>query len=260
MQDSTIHGLQFPNNQVLSYRPVDFFESATINKVSEFASNEQSFSIMPQWVFFLFVGVLVLMVYLNIFLKKPSDWVFNIYLNRKEAERRFRDRDNLPVVELAVFYLNLLVMGGIFLFIIDGHKSIHLFEMKPFYKMMVFVVSIMAYFIIYDLLVYFIRWLSEKRKIADEIIFNNRLIFISLGMLMIPVNILLCYNVLIPKDIVIIMGYILVILTLMMRMKQSFKILSQNGVLYFYQITYLCALEIVPAILLIVFYKWLVDM
>ncbi|MBE0673906.1 MAG: DUF4271 domain-containing protein [Bacteroidales bacterium] len=96
--------------------------------------------------------------------------------------------------------------------------------------------------------------ISNSRNSFYDYLNNIYMLYRILGIAILPVVIAISYMDDTLVKFLVPTGFIIIILTLIMRVIRLLNIFLQNGVSIFYFILYLCALEILPAA---VFYKWL---
>jgi hypothetical protein len=172
-------------------------------------------------------------------------------INYQVSVRLFHERNilfrNVSFALHATFYINL----GLFIFyLIENFGYTQLF---PNNFLSMFTYSI-AFFILYS-----IKLLSGKiisyiflfQEEFAEYIHNVFLFNKNIGLLLFPIIIIYPFIAENIKPLLIYTGLILIIIMLLLRMYRGFQIIMRKGVNMFYLILYLCAVEILPVLLLV---------
>lgn len=151
------------------------------------------------------------------------------------------------------FLMNLLFLISIplFLFQVGIYKG---YIENANYKILLLLVgAVMAFFALRIIVTHFIGAIFKGTKEANEYNFNLLMHFKVAGMIIFPLTICIPYIFSSVVPTISWIGFLVLGLAYLSGIFRGIKILYQKHVSVFYMILYLCALEIVPALILLKF-------
>ncbi len=152
---------------------------------------------------------------------------------------------------LAYFLMNILFMTTIPLFLFQLAIFKGYIEYVDNYIYTFMIIAVMLFFAIRITLTYFIGVIFKGIKEAKEYNFNLLMHFKVAGLVIFPLTICIPYIFSYVVPTLITIGVIIILLAYISGIFRGIKILYQKHVSVFYMILYLCALEIVPVIILL---------
>ncbi|MCL4482137.1 MAG: DUF4271 domain-containing protein [Bacteroidetes bacterium] len=202
------------------------------------------------WTFFLVLIGWTIFASLRFGFSKYMVQVFQGVFNFSSASRLYRERgynSNFGLFRLnLIFYL--FLPFPIYLIARDNGMSLMGFSGIEFYLIVLVVVN--AYFLLKILLYRILGSVFSQREATGELIFNMMLFNNVLGLILLPVATI---HLFIPRfgpfSIFIVPG--LIIIFYLLSLVRSIYFAIREGISIFYLILYLCALEILPILLVV---------
>jgi hypothetical protein len=202
------------------------------------------------WTFFLILIGWTVFASLRFGFSKYIVQVFQSIFNFSMASRLYREQgynNNFGMFRLnLIFYL--FLPFSIYLIAKDNGVSLMSFSGIEFYGMVL--VAINAYFLVKILLYKILGSIFSQRESTGELVFNMMLYHNVLGLILLPVSTI---HSLVPDfgiaSLFIVPG--LVALFYLMSLIRSIYFAIRVGISIFYLILYLCALEILPILLVV---------
>jgi len=202
------------------------------------------------WSFFLIIIGWTIFASLRFGFSKYMVQVFQGIFNFSAATRLYRERgynNNFGMFRLnLIFYL--FLPFSIYLIARDNGVSLMGFSGIEFY--LIVLVAVNAYFMVKILLYKILGSIFSQREPTGELIFNMMLYHNVLGLIMLPVATI---HAMVPAfgvfSLFIVPGLILVFY--LMSVIRSIYFAIREGISIFYLILYLCALEILPILLVV---------
>ncbi len=218
-----------------------------IKKIENFSTGNNDFLL---WVF-LFVLVLIALLMttnrqlvLKIF---KTVWFYNL------TNILFRNFGNREVFFYLLIYINFVVNLGIYFYLLVSHY----YGYNSEFIFMMFVLLVLSVYIIKHLGLYLFNLIFPKLKKIKVYSFTTTIFNISLGISLIPINILIAYGLPIIVKIALILGAITIVIFYLLRLLRGFLItIDYYNYSKFHYFLYLCALEFIPIIFL---YKFVLN-
>lgn len=172
-------------------------------------------------------------------------------VNYQVSGRLFRERNallrNMSVGLNLIFAINV----GLLVLYLFNFYHITQINHNLFISLLIYSIGIT---VVYTVKIFFCKVLGYIFLVREEFaeyVHNVTLFNKNIGMFLFPVVILYPYVDHPLKPVVIYTGIVLYIIMILLRSLRSFQIIIRKGVSVFYLILYLCAVEILPVLLLI---------
>ncbi len=202
------------------------------------------------WTFFLIIIGWVIFASLRFGFSKYVVQVFQSAFNYSASSRLYRERgysSNFGMFRLNLIFFLFLPLP-VFLIARDHGVSLAGFSGIEFYLAVLVVVN--AYFMIKILLYKILGSIFSKRETTGELIFNMMLYHNVLGLILLPIA---TVHYMVPEfgiaSLFIVPG--LIVIFYLMSITRSIYFALREGISIFYLILYLCALEILPVLLVV---------
>lgn len=162
----------------------------------------------------------------------------------KRDEKTISRRSSIFLLLIFLFSSSLVLFNGI---VHSNYATI--FSNNIVLFMVIAIAIIVAYFIkISSALI--LGFIFEKAAMVSDYVFNILLFNIGLGIVLFPLSVLYIYTS-IPKELILIISFIIISFFIGYRIIRSIYISFQQGAFVSYIFLYFCALEILPLIVLI---------
>ena len=209
--------------------------------------HEAGFSWLPA----ILISTLFIFSWIKLMYYKYVVQVLSATVNYQVSNRLFRERNvlirNMSLGLNTIFAIN----TGLLIFYLFKYLDIEPLKTNPFVSLSIYSISILT---IYSIKTFFLRVLGFLFMVKEEFaeyIHNINLFNKNTGLLLFPVVILYPYINEHLKPVVLYAGITLFLLMILLRFFRGFQIIIRKGVSVFYLILYLCAIEILPVLLLI---------
>ncbi len=218
-----------------------------IKKIKNFDTGNNDFLL---WVF-LFVLILIALLMttnrqlvLKIF---KTVWFYNL------TNILFRNFGNREMLFYGLIYINFIVNLGLYFYLSINHYY-------AYNGVFIFIMSLSLVFVVYTIKhlgLYVFNLIFPNLKKIKIYSFTTTIFNISLGISLIPVNILIAYGVPILVKIALVLGAIIIVAFYLLRLLRGFLItIDYYNYNKFHYFLYLCALEFVPVLFL---YKFVLN-
>lgn len=155
-------------------------------------------------------------------------------------------------VLLGFYFLSI----GFFLMILMERINFHPFGLFGFQLFVFNVFLLMVVLFSRSIILLIIGVIFDHRKLFNEYL-NHGFFYNQLaGIVLLPKNLLLIYTTGIFNEIIVIITLLAIAIIYLVRILRGIVFATKHGILNIYLFLYLCALEIVPLLLL---YKWIVS-
>ena len=206
------------------------------------------------WVTFLFVGMLLLLVWVQVFNKKYLNTLFKSVVNYNESSTLFREKNSLTTK--ASFVLNILFVASVSLFALQVGDYLKIENSLSYINYLVLCGSFLAFVLLRFITSGFVGYVFLKQRVYSEYLYNANIYLKVTGLLLLPVIIVLQFVSYDYLNFVIYLGVGVVVFLYLMSVFRAVQIIIRNKVSIFYMILYLCAFEITP---LLIVYKLLLS-
>jgi hypothetical protein len=210
--------------------------------------SESSFN----WIAGLLLLSLFIFSWMKILYEKYILQVIAGIVNYQVSVRLFHEKNvlykNLSVGLSFIFSINL----GLFLFFGISYFNVsQIFPQNSFLCVTIYCSGIAAIYIIKTLSCRFIGYLFLAQAEFSEYVHNINLFNKNVGLFLFPIVIMLPYMNDSIKPAILYSGLIIVSVLFVLRIIRGFQIIIRKGVSTFYLILYLCAVEILPVLLIV---------
>jgi len=207
----------------------------------------------PGWYFYLLFILLAGLAVSRLYFKDivghslASAFRFNITVNRyKDNSQVQRQIDN-------ILYINYFMSFGFFLFSMETEYEFFPYNITGFPLFMLNAGFLFLFFLLRILLLNLTGHLFNRLKLFREYIYHSFTFNKLLGLLILPLNFAVSYTIPPIRDILIFLSVGLLALILVLKIIRGIEFSFKRHVFSFYLFLYLCALEMVPILLI---YKW----
>ena len=172
-------------------------------------------------------------------------------VNYQVALRLLRERNvlfrNMSIGLNFVFILNLAV----FIYFLFENFKIRPYFTIPILNYLVYCVGVIVFFNLKNFVCILLGIIFKYQEEFSEYIHNENLFNKNIGLLLFPIVVLFPYVPDIYKQFVLFAGIFFFGIMILLRTLRGFQIIIRKGVSKFYMILYLCAIEILPVLILI---------
>jgi hypothetical protein len=203
------------------------------------------------WLLIPFLLILIQMARVRYYYGKLINPVILSVFNYQSAGNLYRNRNSF--YQRASIALNMIffMTGSLFLYQFCVLFELELFNYPPFVNYLILFAFIVLWFISKWIITRLTGLISETGNLFNEYFFNVSLYFNSAGLLLIPITLLGSYAPYPFNNIFIYIGLGLLLLLYVLRSFRLFVIFYSKRVYFSYGILYLCALEILPFLVLV---------
>ena len=158
-----------------------------------------------------------------------------------------RQKDN-------ILYATYFISSAFFILIVEQRYSIYPFQMSGFLLFLLNLGFLVGLFFLRIIVINLVAYIFNKRRLFQEYLYHNFSLNKLFGLLFIPLDFLAAYTVGKVHDISIYAAICLFGMLLAMKIGKGIIFAVKKDIFNFYLFLYLCALEIVPILLI---YKWI---
>lgn len=174
-------------------------------------------------------------------------------VNYQVSLRLFRERNVLfRNISLALNFTFAVNFGLFIYFVVDFFGMGQVLPYK-FLSMLAYTMGVAVIYGLKSGVCKFIGYVFVVKDEFDEYIHNVRLYNKNIGLFLFPVIIVYPFIMDQAKPFVIYAGFLIIATLILLRIHRGFQIIMKKGASIFYLILYLCAIEILPVLLLIKF-------
>jgi hypothetical protein len=170
---------------------------------------------------------------------------------RSGKESSSRDTTSLFHWQSSVFNLASFINIGLFAFFVSEHYGLFLLSKKLFIFWLAFFVAVISVFMLRIIVCLATGSISSQREIFREYIIEVYQAYRLAGLALLLINVLVVYTSILHVDILFYSGFSLIALLYFIRVFKLFLIFINRHIPIFYLILYLCALEILPVVIIV---------
>jgi hypothetical protein len=200
--------------------------------------------------FYIILGVLFLLGVIRLSFAKYFSDLFRAFFNPTLSQRQLRDQLSqtpFPALLLNIFFT---LSAGLYLFLILRHFD-YVTTARPLYLIPVFMVLIMAIYLVKYLFIRFGGWLFGYQDASDGYIFTLYMINKVLGVALWPFILMLAFSPPALASAALDVSLIMILLLLAYRYIRAFTLVrSQIFLNKFHFFIYLCGFEIAPVLII----------
>jgi hypothetical protein len=201
------------------------------------------------WLMALFAGLAAVQLYFGPLVRTTlvAAFRFNIAVNRyKDNSQVQRQIDNI----LYVFYF---LSFGFVLFLLESHWGITPWGLKGFWLLLLNIGFLVVFFIYRILLLNLVGHLFNRLTLFREFLYHTLTYNKLLGLALLPIGFVMVYTEGWLREVLIWISVSTIILIIGIKIIRGILFSLKRHVFSFYLFLYLCALEMVPILLI---YKW----
>ena len=223
------------------------------DRTQEIHEKSQKSLIKADWFLIVILFYSLIAIWIRLRFKKQYLEFFQSVFRYKSAVNNFRNR-SLSSQRIA-FLLNIMFCLSFGLFVFQNMEMLGLKKLLQNQKNLIALsFSIPLVYILYKYIITGLTGLfSGTFKLFREYLYNSFLFLKLLGVVYFPLVILIAYVYALPQSVIVIISVAVLMLTIILWLIRTIQLFIQKGVSIFLMILYLCALEILPILLLIKF-------
>ncbi len=217
-----------------------------------YEKNFESKSSFSEWVFLPIVALLFLVAVIRIAYGKYLLLLFQGFSHLFYAEKIFQEKSMFA--QRANMFLDLLYFFSlpyIVLFTANYFDTSILSSINPFLALLIILLAFFSLRIFRFITIKSIGYISGQWDDVNLLYFNQLLFLRIIGLINVPVLFFLAYTDGTTHKIILLIALSLLCLSLILRSLRMFQVFIKKGFSIFYFLLYLCALEIIPLLILI---------
>lgn len=203
------------------------------------------------WLLVPFLLILIQLARVKYYYGKLINPIILSVFNYQSAGNLYRNRNSF--FQRASIALNMIffMTGGLFLYQFSILFDLELFDYPAFVNYLILTVVIVFWFIAKWIITRLTGIISETENLFNEYFFNVSLYFNCAGLFLIPITLLGSYAPYPYNNIFLYIGLGMLLLLYILRSFRLFVIFYSKRVYFSYGILYLCALEILPFLVMV---------
>ena len=212
-------------------------------------------SSIPIWPFIMIMSLSAMVLYVRAV--NPNSWklIFRSTYSPRALSQMLREENFMNSSYAALLVFNFFLSLALFLFNYQAHygKAVYLTYPQAFYPVVLFL--LLLYFTLKISLVYGLQLIFEERFLFNEyiaLIMNTNVV---LGIWLLPLNLVFAYGLDVSKPFVLSCSMFLLLGVLILQIIRLYETGSRANIKWYNIILYLCALEIMPIILIMTLTK-----
>ena len=206
-----------------------------------------------EWHFYFLVFLLITFAVSRAFLGQLLNPTFNAAVRYNTAVSMYKDNSQLQRQIDTVLYGFYFVSTGFFMMLIAKHFNLFPYGLRDVELFGFFTTGIMLVFFLRIVVVNVVGHVFFSLKLFKAYQYHAFIYNKLIGILVLPMSIIIVYTNGILNDIAVWSALAIIFVMLVMKIYRGSLFAVKNRVLNFYLFLYLCALELVPMLLL---YKW----
>lgn len=212
-------------------------------------STETGRIVMKNGIFYLVVGVLLLLAILRIAFAKYFSDLFRAFFNPTLSQRQLREQLSQTPFPSLMFNFFFTVSAGLYLFLILLHFQYFMVR-RPLYLVPVFITMVIIIYVVKYLFLSFAGWLFGYRETASAYVFTLFMTNKVLGVALLPFILILAFSSPAIASVAMDLSFILIILLFIYRYIRIYG-MARNQIFFhkFHFFIYLCGFEIAPILI-----------
>ncbi len=203
------------------------------------------------WVFYILIGLLSLVAGLRVFNLKYVLNNFTALINYPLTTKLYQENNiNQRRVSASLHFVYFLSFG-LFLYLIFldfAWSPLNLTGIRLFIILSGFLLTL---YLIRFLLMKLTAFIFERQPLFSQYLFHFSLTNKALGILLLPINLGMAYSSGAAHELILYTGIAFVFSLYFLRLVRTILFILKNVVLFFYFILYLCAVEILPFLVIL---------
>lgn len=205
------------------------------------------------WYFFFIVALIIAYVIARLFLGQILSSAFFATIRYSATLSMYNDNSQVQNQRDKVLYAFFFVSISFFILILEKRMNFIPFNLSEAWLYIFNFGVLLTFYIFRRFLLRLVGFLFEKQGLFKEYLYHNFSYNKLLGIIFIPINFLLIYTQGIINNVMVLLSISIIFIIIIMKISRGLVFSLRHRVFSFYLFLYLCALEMVPVILLC---KW----
>lgn len=203
--------------------------------------------------FYILILLIVGYILARTFLGSLSNSTFMAAISYNTTASLFKDNSQLQRQRDIVLYSFYFVSMGFYSMLLMERFALHPFQFTNYRLLLFSIVCLSAIFFSRVLVANIIGHVFSELSLFREFLYHGFSFNKLMGILFLPMNFLIVYTVGVVREIVIWVSVSILIAMILLKIARGINFAFKKRIFNFYLFLYLCALEMVP---LLVLYKW----
>jgi hypothetical protein len=201
------------------------------------------------WVLLVIMIIVMLFIWIRIFYNKFFSFLANSLISYQLSAKVFREKNVL--LKRVSFVLDVIYHIVLSFFLYESFTFLKLSPVRltSYNLFLLFLNILILYTLIRSAVLKLFNYLFRTDPIISEYVHNNFIINKSIGIVLFPVTIAICYMPESFAGTLFVIGLVMLAAGIIFKMIRGYQIIIRKEVLFFYLILYLCTLEILPLLL-----------
>jgi len=201
------------------------------------------------WVLLVMVVIVLLFIWIRVFYNKFFSYLANALISYQLSAKMFREKNVLLKRVSFVLDVIYLMVLAIFLYKSFTFLGLSPARMTSYNLFLLFLNILIVYTLARSFSLRLFTYLFRSESVIAEYVHNNFIINKSMGIVLFPLVICICYMPESLGGILFVTGLLLLATGNIFKIIRGYQIIIRKDVLLFYLILYLCTLEILPLLL-----------
>lgn len=242
----------FDTAKIMAY---PMLSEATLNSIGPYQNAGQLIPAANENWYFYFLMILIAGYALaRAFLGQLLSSTFFSVLSYNNAASMFKDNSQLQRQRDIILYGYYFLSISFFIMLVAQHYSLNPSNLQSYDLFAIVTLIVVGYFVLRVVINNLLGVVFNNLGMFRENIYLGYSFNKLAGILLLPINFAILYTSGIFKEILILTGFAVILLMILMKIARGIQFSFRHDVFNFYLFLYLCALEIVPLLLI---YKWL---
>ncbi len=204
----------------------------------------------PDWFLVIFILIFIQLARIRLFFGKFLAPVVKSLVNYQSAHNLYMNKNLLYQGASWGFSFIFFLVVPLFVYQVWDHFEIILFPLPDFLRYLMILGAVLCWYILRYLASLFVGSFSGTKKIFGEYFHTISLSTRNVGLFLIPITLLLAYARFDLSEVLIYAGFTIFFVLYLLRVFRLFRLFISKNISVFYTILYLCALEILPVLIL----------
>lgn len=213
------------------------------------------FNLVPEWYFYFFMFLLISFAVARIYLGPLSLISMNSVLRYNTTASLFKDNSQLQRQRDSVLYIFYFLSMGFYLMLLLQYYHLSPYKFTDHKLLLFTVLTLFFIFILRNLLLVIIGYIFNKPTLFREYLYHNFAFNKFMGIVFLPLSFVISYSEGVLQQATVNLSIAVLLILILLKFSRAIIFSFKKHVLNFYLFLYLCALEIVPILLL---YKWFI--
>ena len=209
--------------------------------------------IQPNWILYITLILLISVAWIRLIYTKFILNIFKSTVNYSTAQKLFTDPGIVQKRVSMVLHFIYLISGGLYIYLLFDSFGWYPFELSGIYLLLACSGFLAGLIILRYILLSLTGYIFRRERIFSEYLFHHFLINKVLGVVLLPFIIAIAYTQGMVNEVIIYSSFIAVSITYILRISRAIIFIFRNVISLFYLILYLCAVEILPILVVIKF-------